>query len=174
MISIIHEASSVAKAIEQVWIKAGKPQDFSVKVFEESEKNFFGFTTRKAKIAIFFKDANEQSKMPNRPAQQNRQQQPQRQQKPIANNYPKPQPPKVAQPQVNNTHAQVNNTQVNNTTNSKPIVQSAPPVSNQNITTETPQQGEAVEKKTSYAQRRRRKKATANANPTPEKTSEIK
>ena len=174
MISIIHEASSVAKAIEQVWIKAGKPQDFSVKVFEESEKNFFGFTTRNAKIAIFFKDANEQSKMPNRPAQQNRQQQPQRQQKPIANNYPKPQPPKVAQPQVNNTQAQANNTQVNNSTNSKPIVQSAPPVSNQNITTEAPQQGEVVEKKTSYAQRRRRKKATANANPTPEKTSEIK
>ena len=174
MISIIHEASSVAKAIEQVWIKAGKPQDFSVKVFEESEKNFFGFTTRNAKIAIFFKDANEQSKMPNRPAQQNRQQQPQRQQKPIANNYPKPQPPKVAQAQVNNTQAQVNNTQVNNSTNSKPIVQSALPVSNQNTTTEAPQQGEVIEKKTSYAQRRRRKKAIANANPTPEKPSEIK
>ena len=167
MISIIHEASSVAKAIEQVWIKAGKPQDFSVKVFEESEKNFFGFTTRNAKIAIFFKDANEQSKMPNRPAQQNRQQQPQRQPKPIANNYPKPQPPKVAQ-------AQVNNTQVNNSTNSKPIVQSALPVSNQNTTTESPQQGEVIEKKNSYAQRRRRKKAIANANPTPEKPSEIK
>ena len=55
-----------------------------------------------------------------------------------------------------------------------PIVQSATPVSNQNITTEAPQQGEVVEKKTSYAQRRRRKKATANANPIPEKTSEIK
>ena len=85
----------------------------------------------------------------------------------ISGFYPKPQTPKVAQPQVNNT-------QVNNSTNSKPIVQSALPVSNQNTTTEAPQQGEVIEKKTSYAQRRRRKKAIANANPTPEKPSEIK
>lgn len=60
MRSIIHEASSIAKAIEQGWIKAGKPQEFSVKVFEEAETNFLGFTTRKAKVGIFFKDASEQ------------------------------------------------------------------------------------------------------------------
>jgi predicted RNA-binding protein Jag len=59
MKSIIHEASSIAKAVEQGWIKAGKPQEFSVKVFEDAEKNFFGFTTKQAKVAIFFKDVNE-------------------------------------------------------------------------------------------------------------------
>jgi hypothetical protein len=59
MKSIIHEASSIAKAVEQGWIKAGKPQEFSVKVFEDAERNFFGFTTKKAKVAIFFKDINE-------------------------------------------------------------------------------------------------------------------
>ena len=59
MKSIIHEASSIAKAVEQGWIKAGKPQEFSVKVFEDAEKNFFGFTTKKAKVAIFFKDVSE-------------------------------------------------------------------------------------------------------------------
>lgn len=53
MKSVIQEASSIAKAIEQGWLKAGKPKDFSVKVFEEPEKNFFGFTTKPAKIGIF-------------------------------------------------------------------------------------------------------------------------
>ena len=62
MKSIIHEASSIAKAVEQGWIKAGKPQEFSVKVFEDAEKNFFGFTTKQAKVAIFFKDVSENNK----------------------------------------------------------------------------------------------------------------
>jgi hypothetical protein len=56
MKSIIQEASSIAKAIEHGWLKAGKPQDFSVKVFQESEKNFIGMTTKQAKIAIIFND----------------------------------------------------------------------------------------------------------------------
>lgn len=54
MKSIIEEASSVAKAIEKGWTEAGKPQEFSVKVFEEATKNFIGMTTKSAKIAIFF------------------------------------------------------------------------------------------------------------------------
>jgi hypothetical protein len=57
MKSIMQEASSIAKAIEQGWIKAGKPQEFSVKVFEEAQKNFLGFTTKSAKIALLFNDA---------------------------------------------------------------------------------------------------------------------
>jgi predicted RNA-binding protein Jag len=56
MKSIMEEASSVAKAIEKGWIQAGKPQEFTIKVFEESTKNFIGITTKPAKIAIFFQE----------------------------------------------------------------------------------------------------------------------
>lgn len=56
MKSIMQEASSIAKAIEQGWIKAGKPVEFTVKVYEEAQKNFIGFTTKSAKIAILFNE----------------------------------------------------------------------------------------------------------------------
>jgi len=56
MKSIMEEASSVFKAVEKAWTQAGKPQEFSIKVFEEPVKNFLGFTTKPAKIAIFFED----------------------------------------------------------------------------------------------------------------------
>ena len=52
MRSVIHEASTIAKAIEQGWIKAGKPKDFTVKIIEEPQKNFFGLTSKNAKIGI--------------------------------------------------------------------------------------------------------------------------
>jgi|GEM_PF-557562 predicted RNA-binding protein Jag len=54
MKSIIEEASSIVKAIEAAWIRAEKPQEFSVKIFEEPEKNFFGMVTKSAKIALIF------------------------------------------------------------------------------------------------------------------------
>lgn len=57
MKSIMEEASSIIKAIEKGWARAGNPKEFTVKVFEEPEKNFFGITTRSAKIGIFFADA---------------------------------------------------------------------------------------------------------------------
>jgi hypothetical protein len=57
MKSIVEEASSIAKAVEKGWVRAGKPQEFSVKIFEEPEKNFFGLTTKPAKIAIVFAQA---------------------------------------------------------------------------------------------------------------------
>jgi len=56
MKSIIAEASSIAKAIEQSWKKTGKPQNFSVKILEEEEKNFLGMTKKPAKIAFFFEE----------------------------------------------------------------------------------------------------------------------
>jgi len=49
----MEEASSIMKAIENGWTRAGKPQEFSVKIFEEAQKNFFGFTSKPAKIGIF-------------------------------------------------------------------------------------------------------------------------
>lgn len=54
MKSIMQEGSSVVKAVEKAWEAAGKPKEFSVKVFEEAQKNFLGLTTKSAKIAIFF------------------------------------------------------------------------------------------------------------------------
>lgn len=54
MKSIMEEASSIFKAIENAWNRAGQPQDFSVKVFEEPQRNFFGMTIKSAKIGLFF------------------------------------------------------------------------------------------------------------------------
>jgi predicted RNA-binding protein Jag len=57
MKSIVEEASSIAKAIEKSWTRAGKPREFSIKIFEDAEKNFLGMTTKPAKIAIFFEES---------------------------------------------------------------------------------------------------------------------
>lgn len=57
MKSIIEEASSISKAIENGWLKAGKPKEFSIKIFEEPVKNFFGLTVKSAKIGIFFEES---------------------------------------------------------------------------------------------------------------------
>lgn len=56
MKSIIEEASSIFKAIEKGWSRAGKPEEFSVKIYEEPEHNFLGLTTKSAKIAIFYEN----------------------------------------------------------------------------------------------------------------------
>ncbi len=50
----MEEASSIMKAIEKGWINAGQPKEFTIKVFEDSQKNFIGMTTKPAKIGIFF------------------------------------------------------------------------------------------------------------------------
>ncbi len=57
MKSVIEEGPSIAKAIEQGWIKAGKPKEFSIKIFQEPKKNFLGMTTIVAKVGIFFRDS---------------------------------------------------------------------------------------------------------------------
>lgn len=54
MKSLMQEASSVIKAIEKGWESAGKPNEFSIKVFEEPKKNFIGMTIQSAKIGIFY------------------------------------------------------------------------------------------------------------------------
>ena len=57
MKSIIQEAASIAKAVEQSWQRAGKPQKFSIKVLEVEERNFLGMVKKPAKIAFFFEDS---------------------------------------------------------------------------------------------------------------------
>lgn len=54
MKSVVQEASTIGKAIEQGWKAAGEPRDFSIKVLEIPQHNFLGFTTRSAKVAIVF------------------------------------------------------------------------------------------------------------------------
>lgn len=71
MKSIIEQASSVAKAIEKGWERSGKPQEFSVKVYEEAQKNFFGMTTKSAKVGLFFEEHATQT------ARQSKERQPQ-------------------------------------------------------------------------------------------------
>lgn len=56
MKSLVEEASSIAKAIEKAWERAGKPSSFSVKIYETGEKNFLGFTKKSAKVGIFFEE----------------------------------------------------------------------------------------------------------------------
>lgn len=56
MKSVIQEASSIAKAVDLAWEKAGKPADFSIKVLELPQKNFFGLTTHSAKVSLCFEE----------------------------------------------------------------------------------------------------------------------
>ena len=85
MKSIMEEASTVTKAIENAWVRAGKPIEFRIRIFQDSEKNLFGFTKKSAKIALFFseKDTIFEPSVPPQPPQksaptQSTQQQPQR------------------------------------------------------------------------------------------------
>jgi len=56
MKSIIEQASSIMKAIEKAWDQAEQPKEFSIKIFEKEERNFFGMSTKPAKVGIFFGD----------------------------------------------------------------------------------------------------------------------
>lgn len=56
MKSVIAQGSTIAKAIEEALKKADMPQEFFVKVLEEPQAGFLGFGSKKAKIALFFKN----------------------------------------------------------------------------------------------------------------------
>ena len=59
----MEEASSIAKAIENAWARAGQPQEFSIKVLEYPRTSFFGLKTAKsAKIAFFFTEVAQKAK----------------------------------------------------------------------------------------------------------------
>lgn len=55
MKSVVVEASTVAKAVQAAWVKAGQPSQFFIKVLEEGSSGFLGFMAQKAKIAFYFK-----------------------------------------------------------------------------------------------------------------------
>jgi predicted RNA-binding protein Jag len=56
MKSVIAQGSTIAKAIEEGLKKADMPQEFFVKVLEDAQAGFLGFGSKKAKIALFFKN----------------------------------------------------------------------------------------------------------------------
>jgi len=55
MKSVIAQGTTVSKAIEDALKKADMPNEFFVKLLEEAQQGFLGFTAKKAKIALFFK-----------------------------------------------------------------------------------------------------------------------
>lgn len=64
MKSIIEEASSITKAIENAWKRADQPNEFSIRIFEMPQKNMFGFTTKSAKIGIFYDEGKKNNDKP--------------------------------------------------------------------------------------------------------------
>lgn len=63
MKSIMEEASTISKAIENAWNRAGQPQEFTVKILEHPKTTFFGLKTEKsAKIAFFFNEVPHKGK----------------------------------------------------------------------------------------------------------------
>lgn len=59
----MEEASTISKAIENAWNRAGQPQEFTVKILEHPKTAFFGLKTEKsAKIAFFFNEVIQKSK----------------------------------------------------------------------------------------------------------------
>jgi predicted RNA-binding protein Jag len=57
MKSIMEEASTISKAIENAWNRAGQPQEFTIKILELPKTSFFGLKTSKsAKIALIFNE----------------------------------------------------------------------------------------------------------------------
>ena len=72
----MEEASTISKAIENAWNRAGQPQEFTVKILEHPKTSFFGLKTSKsAKIAFFFNELTVKTK---------EQPQPQRHVRPLA------------------------------------------------------------------------------------------
>lgn len=71
MKSIVEEASTLEKAVVQAWKRAGSPKKFTITVFQEAEKNFFGMTTLPAKIGFMYEESvatqqKPQKRMPER------------------------------------------------------------------------------------------------------------
>lgn len=65
MRSILQEESSVIKGIEKAWDKAGRPEEFSVKIFNTEKKNFLGFVKKMAIISLSYdhsKDGQEEER----------------------------------------------------------------------------------------------------------------
>ena len=54
MKSVIAEATTISKAVEEALKKAGSPVEFFIKVVEQPKSGFLGFGSKNAVIALFF------------------------------------------------------------------------------------------------------------------------
>ncbi|MBU4269726.1 hypothetical protein KJ644_00010 [Candidatus Dependentiae bacterium] len=54
MKSILQEENSVIKAVEKAWDISGRPSEFSVKILNFEEKNFFGIIKKPAVVSISY------------------------------------------------------------------------------------------------------------------------
>jgi predicted RNA-binding protein Jag len=54
MKSMLHEAATVAKAVEKAWTDSGRPSEFTIKIHEMGERNFLGFNKRPAIVSIIY------------------------------------------------------------------------------------------------------------------------
>jgi len=54
MKSLFQQASTVAKAIEKAWERAGNPGEFTVKIIDFGKKNFLGLTKKPAIVSITY------------------------------------------------------------------------------------------------------------------------
>ncbi|HLB94108.1 MAG TPA: hypothetical protein VJJ81_02575 [Candidatus Babeliales bacterium] len=120
MKSVIEEASSLEKAIEQGWIKAGKPKEFSVKIFQEPVKNFLGMTKQTAKVGIFFKESGQATESTGYQGNRPQQRRPYRGNRPNPNrNTNNPNNPSH-KPQNTNTTASTSHSSHNTSSNNNP------------------------------------------------------
>jgi len=62
MKSMLHEASSVLKAIEKAWVDSGKPLEFTIRILEQGEKNFLGMTKSPAIVSIAYDPTRQPAK----------------------------------------------------------------------------------------------------------------
>jgi predicted RNA-binding protein Jag len=54
MKSMLHEASTVVKAIEKAWNESGNPREFTINIHEKGEKGFLGFSIKPAIVSITY------------------------------------------------------------------------------------------------------------------------
>jgi predicted RNA-binding protein Jag len=105
MKSIIEQASSIMKAIEKAWDQAEKPKEFSIKIFEKEERNFFGMTTKPAKVGIFFTNKPVVHEKPTaKPRQEIKECRPESPKKDIPKQTPKQQPQRPEQSRTEKAH----------------------------------------------------------------------
>ena len=65
MKSLLQEAPSISKAIEKAWVSAGNPTEFTIKILDTGEKNFFGMAKQPAIVSIIY-NLPKQPKLPQR------------------------------------------------------------------------------------------------------------
>lgn len=99
MKSMLCEASSVIKAIEEAWDKSGKPVEFTVKILEQGKKGFMWFGGEPTIISFAYEPKKQPSRPSEKPKHSGSNQPERRKQHPVqhAHQQPSQQPQKAQQ-----------------------------------------------------------------------------